>query len=116
MELILATRNEQEKERTNLANHRAHAIFRSHMRSLSKTNAVAVVGQDRRISLILHLSPDISLDMANSTRTPYLIAGHYEGGETTFMCPAVGSKLPVCIHSYAVANWRGTENSWGLES
>ena len=30
--------------------------------------AVAVVGQDRRISLILHLSPDISLDMANSTR------------------------------------------------
>ena len=53
--------------------------------------AVAVVGQDRRISLILHLSPDISLDMANSTRTPYLIAGHYEGGEATFMCPAVGS-------------------------
>ena len=53
---------------------------------------MAVVGQDRRISLVLHLGPDISLEAANTTRTPYLIAGHYGGGEeAAFMCPAVGS-------------------------
>ena len=53
---------------------------------------MAVVGQDRRISLVLHLGPDISLEAANTTRTPYLIAGHYAGGEEpAFMCPAVGS-------------------------
>ena len=57
--------------------------------------AMRVVNQDRRISLILHLSPDISLDMANTTRTPYLIAGHYDGGEETFMCPAVGTNEAV---------------------
>ena len=57
--------------------------------------AMRVVNQDRRISLILHLSPDISLNMANTTRTPYLIAGYYKGGEKTFMCPAVGSNEAV---------------------
>ena len=66
--------------------------------------AVAAVGQDRRISLILHLSPDISLDLANTTRTPYLIAGHYEGGEAAFMCPAVGSNEAIlqgcCLQSW----------------
>ena len=46
------------------------------------------------------MSPDISLDVANSTRTPYLIAGHYEGGEEAFMCPTVGSDEATLQGSY----------------
>ena len=51
------------------------------------------------MGLVLHLGPDISLDVANTTRTPYIIAGHWEGGREQFLCPTVGSNeavLEVC--------------------
>ena len=57
--------------------------------------AIRAINQDRRVGLVLHLGPGVSLDAANTTRTPYIIAGHWEGGQEQFLCPTVGSNEAV---------------------
>ena len=53
--------------------------------------ASRVVNKDRRIGMVLELGQGITLDLVNSTRLPYIIAGQLEDGSEQFLCPTVGS-------------------------
>ena len=66
-------------------------VTNSSMLSVLAEFASRVVNKDKRIGLVLELGQDISLNLVNSTRLPYIIAGQLKEGSEQFLCPTVGS-------------------------